>query len=450
MKSNSVKTLRSITEYSTLDLVKDLKKELQQFSEQLALLFPERIWKFKHQHLSILWEKSENYISRVISKIKNINNNFRFPDNKDGLEKLENIILCKFKLKGKNCISLIDDYRNNKISTLEFISLIETELGRISGDIIVNDYELGLMLKGHNKYFERLKSRINNPNDSDYNPQFKFSREGLNKFKDTLNLFLGNQSEKCIKYILKYEKLNQDLKDYSNQQYNLKNSHAFINSEILDTFYWLGFLYADAYISKKYYRVDFEISSNDSERVDAFAQFIGLDSKYIHDRERILFHNGVPILYNMTFVRPVCKPMVTDLCNLGYCLKKASRKNLPKFVIDLITEAKHKNWRNWQISQEGKKATTWLLGFYDGDGSYYGFHTARIRSVSKNLLKQIKNYFDIPNQIRTVIEPDTECLIFDYKILLKGYYQLNLGGLLFRSMLQNYKKSMVRKRPLNE
>ncbi|MFX1317465.1 MAG: hypothetical protein ACFE9T_16505 [Promethearchaeota archaeon] len=440
----------NIAKYTALDLIEDLKTELQQFSEKLALLFPERVNKFKHRHLSIFWEKSKDYISRVISKIKNNNDKFRFPDNKDGLKKLETKISDKFESKGRKCISLLELYRANKISTLEFINLMETELGRISGYIIVNDYELGLILKGHKKYFERLKSRINNLNAWDYNPDFNFSRERLNEFKDALNLFLGNQAEKCINIILKYEEINPDLKDYSNQQYILKNPHVFTNFEILDTFYWLGFLYADAYISKEYYRVDFELSSNDSERVDAFAEFIGLDSKYIHDREKILFHSGVPKLYNMTFVRPVCKPMVTDLCNLGYCLKKASRKNLPKFVIDLITEAKHKNWRKWQISQEGKKATTWLLGFYDGDGSYHGFHTARIRSASKNLLKQIKYYFDIPNQISTAIDPDTECLIFDHKVLLKGYYQLNLGGLLFRSMLQHYKKSMVRKRPLNE
>ena len=166
----------------------------------------------------------------------------------------------------------------------------------------MNDYELGLILKGHKKYFERLKARINNPNDTDYNPNFKFSRERLREFEENLKILLGEEkSIKIIYYLNKFEQLNSDLKDYSGQQYTLKNPDIFTNFDILDTFYWLGFLYADAYINQKNYRINFELSSKDRERVETFAEFIGLDPKYIHDRTRILFHNGVPQFYNLKY-----------------------------------------------------------------------------------------------------------------------------------------------------
>ena len=418
--------------YSTLDLIAELEKELQKFPEVLALLFPGRIKKFKHQYLSFFWQKAPNYISKVIYKVRCINNDFRFPNTEDGLIKLEENIKVKLGFKGKKCISLIKKYRNEQLTTLEFINLIKNELGKVSGYVKVNDYELGLILKGNKKYFERLKARINNPNDKDYNPNFKLSRERLTEFKKAVQLLFDKQSKKCLDYINKYEKLNPNLKDYSGQQYTLKNPHIFANLDILDKFYWLGFLYADAYINKKHYRITFELSSKDRKRVIAFAKFLGLDLKYIKNRIRILIHRGVPKLFRMTYIQPICKSMTKDLCKLGYCEVKADRKELPYFIQDLIKNAKIQDWKNWHYTLPGKKALAWLLGFYDGDGSYLGWHTARILSASKELLDQIKIVFNIPNEVVVPTEPDVEIFIFDHKILSKGFYHLNLGGMLFK------------------
>ena len=110
-----------VSKYTTLELINDLKTELQRFPEELALLFPERVEKFKHRHLSIFWKKSQGYISKVISKIENNKQYFRFLDDEDGLKKLEKINFKEFGLKRRKCISLIENYRNNNITILEFI-----------------------------------------------------------------------------------------------------------------------------------------------------------------------------------------------------------------------------------------------------------------------------------------------------------------------------------------
>jgi len=432
-------------EYSTLELIEDLKEELSKYPEILAKLFPERINKFKHRHLSILWGKSPTYVSKVLSKIKNKNPNFSFTDT--GIKELEEKIQQKFKKKDKEALRIIIDYRKRKLSIDQLIYSLENELGRVSGDIQLNDYELGLILVANKKYFERLKSRITNPRDSDYNPNFKFSIEKLNNFEDDLFLLLEQKSTKSISFIKKYIRLNPDLKQYSGQQYTIENPDVFSELNDLEKLYWLGFMWADAYINEKTYRLSFELSVNDKERIEKFAKFIGLDSNRIKTRERILIYKGIPKLYKTVYVQPVCKPLVMRLKELGYTKYKAHRKNLPKFVIDLIKEAKSLDWSNWWHTSAGKKATTWLLGFYDGDGSYLGFNTARILSASNKLLHQIKEVYDISNNISTRIEPGDEVFAFDQKIISKGFYQLNLGNVLFTAMIKNYENSLRRKRP---
>lgn len=81
--------------YSTLDLIEDLRKELQSHSEKLAQIFPDRVRGYSDRDLSKLWRGSNfRYIARAKNKITNQNNkdynpNLRFVNTETSLGLLE-------------------------------------------------------------------------------------------------------------------------------------------------------------------------------------------------------------------------------------------------------------------------------------------------------------------------------------------------------------------------
>lgn len=98
-------------------------------------------------------------------------------------------------------------------------------------------------------YLSDLKQRMTNPKVRGYNPDYKFSLENLNIF----NANLRKRAPEVIIYLDKYLQENQDLEEYSNQQYckSLK-VHFFHNINTLEKAYWLGFLYADGSVKDLY------------------------------------------------------------------------------------------------------------------------------------------------------------------------------------------------------
>lgn len=68
-------------DYSTLDFIEDLHKELRTHSEILAQIFPDRIQSFSDRYLSRFWRGNNfRYIARVKNKITNPNNKDYNPD----------------------------------------------------------------------------------------------------------------------------------------------------------------------------------------------------------------------------------------------------------------------------------------------------------------------------------------------------------------------------------
>jgi len=151
-----------------------------------------------------------------------------------------------------------------------------------------------------------------------------------------------------------------------------------------------------------------------------------------------------------------CKSMYNTLTKLGLFGSKSERKSVPSIIQEAIRLAKKEveNTNNhWSETIYGKVAHAWLLGFYDGDGIYTGKtnlrnkYGAQILSASEALLEEIKDLFEIRNEVRTKMKPGEKTYVFDKPIISGGFYRLNLGSEVFKRLLQSYYNSLDRKRP---
>lgn len=280
--------------YTTLQLIKDLKKELTvNNSEILAQIFPKRIIKFLQYgadaYLSRLWwNKDYKQIYNIKRRIKFNKSAFIFPigDIETLKKKLIDVL---GESKASRCLKLIKRYNNSEITTLKFIYLLEVELGRISGIIEITNKEFGLILGGTEVFIKNILARIRNPNlKCNYNPNYKFSIFRLLEFKKILIEILGKQAEKCLELIDRYERLNTDLKEYPHQQYNILEPHYFDDIDEIEKSYWYGFLCADGWLrSAPDNRIGVELSIKDEDHLQKLAHVLGFDLNRIKEREQV-------------------------------------------------------------------------------------------------------------------------------------------------------------------
>ncbi|MFX0070835.1 MAG: LAGLIDADG family homing endonuclease [Candidatus Hermodarchaeota archaeon] len=446
-----------IDKYTTIELIEDLKKELQKLSEELTILFPERVYRYSDRDLSRFWRGSNyQYIHRVKYKISNINSpdykpNFRFSERVGNLKILEN------KLKenyGKKAINIINQYKNPNlhITTLQFIDKIIIELGRISGELIITDRELSIMMSGYDTFIRDVLDTINNSKSKRwYNPDYKFTRERLDDFKDFLKEIFGDLAINCFKLIKKYEEYNPDLKYWHEKDYTIINPNFFHEIDSERKAYWYGFLCADAYLNVKRNRIQFELSLKDKDRIEQFVETLGLDKDRIEKQLRYMIYKGNIIQFESVRIRFSSKEVASDLNALGFSEFKKGKIGLPGFVKQKIFEAKSevkKNKSYWTKTKSGKIALAFLLGFYDGDGTFMGGNQAKIYSSNKLILDEIKYFFNISNKVnRQSILPQEiyETLTSQERRSKKPLYYLTLGPEVFKSMINCYDYSMKRK-----
>ncbi|MBY9018254.1 MAG: hypothetical protein KGD66_05405 [Candidatus Lokiarchaeota archaeon] len=314
-------------------------------------------------------------------------------------------------------------------STLELIY----ELAKYIGSLPKASSSLGY----GSTYLSDLKQRITNPKVKGYNPNYRFSLENLNKFKINIRNNLGIQAGEVINLIDLYSNNNTGLEEYSNQQYNKSlKAHFFNNINTLEKAYWLGFLYADGsvkeyYRKKPWYRILIELSIKDKDQLIRFCRTIGLNpSQYIKSRYREKKYKDEIRKYPMTYVHFRCKPMSKDLINLGFRGSKSYLKSLPSIFNNLNDQDKRKLF------------LAWLLGFYDGDGE---MNNTRITSSSRQFLQEIKESLKIDFKIRLLYDIDKKSYL-EGIVAKKPHWRLTLGISIFNEMMQNYKKSMPRKR----
>ena len=429
--------------FTTLELINALLIETQGYSDILARLFPERLSDYSDRMLSRVWRgrtKSDSYIENVKQVIKK--RGFTFPDT--------SLLLLARNLdkilgdSASGCLQLIRKYENNEIDELQLIDRLKAKLGKVSGEVPVTDIELSLILTGTEVFIRNIRSRITDPDNPGYNPNYKFSLEKLDIFKRNFQVIFGQRAKNCIKIINDYERLNPDLKEYSKQQYTITNPNYFKNMEGEDQFYWLGFLWSDGSMESKIHRVKLELSTQDRKSVVKFAKVMGLETSRIYDYLRFYYDKNGDLKYSeMSYAKFSCRPMADQLRDLGFLEFKSGRIGLPQVVLSALIDAKREASRisnpgAWYYTKSGMLALSFLFGFYDGDGHYRGGLSANIYSTNKMILDEIKVLFGIENRVRL------HTIHSEYA----NEYELALGPDLFAAMLEIYKDSMIRKRPL--
>ena len=144
----------------------------------------------------------------------------------------------------------------------------------------------------------------------------------------------------------------------------------------------------------------------------------------------------------MSYIRFGCKPLTNDLIKNGFYQFKKSNQ-FPKSIILYLMSAKNKSSK-LSDSNEGKIALGFLLGFYDGDGHFNGGKGAEIYNTKKNFLLQLKDLYEIKNEIR--LDKKKQIDENTGKVLRKNCWRLAIGPDLFDEMISSYSNSMNRKR----
>ncbi|MFX0101634.1 MAG: hypothetical protein ACFFCS_18835 [Candidatus Hodarchaeota archaeon] len=188
---------------------------------------------------------------------------------------------------------------------------------------------------------------------------------------------------------------------------NLKEDY-FEKIDTKEKAYWLGFMFADGYIESTQKRIGIDVGIKDEMQLDKFIEAIDANKEkkeYPRNNVRIRIANS---------------KLWTDLESKGCILNKSKKIEFPRL-------------------KDKKMELAFLLGFYDGDGQQ---GKTIICTGSKKFLEQIKEKFKLKFKIR---KEENDGFIDDRKIHSKRYY-LNLGANLFNKMMQNYERSMPRKR----
>lgn len=416
-------------EYSTLDLIEDLKREIQKHPEILSKIFPNR-YKYNHKQLSLFWRggRNVNYVTKLITKVK-IEVNFTI-DDKD-LLLLEERLRKRFDDRASACFYIIKQFKDSKFSLNLFIELIELEMGRISGDIEVTYRELAKILGKNEDYIYHIRKYILSQTNRRFNPYYKFDLETLGESKINLRILLRERAKVSISFIEKYINLNPDLKEYLFERVTIKNPHYFESIDTIEEAYWIGFLCADGQITEKKfsYLIRLELKTSDRERLVEFARVIGFDVERIKDRIR-WYYNRIGELKEKksSYVQFKSRGMVKDLLKNGFSIS-ANDRGLLYFV--------------W--TSKDNLALAFLLGFYDGDGSWFGGRSAEIYSSNKELLIQIKKAFNIEYPVRKTKDQVVDDLTG--QIIHRAAHRISLGAELFEEMISSYDGSMARKRP---
>jgi len=436
--------------YKTLNLINNLLDELQKQPEAMTRLFPERVKGFSDRQLGVFWGYSESFVHNIKSRISSGEYNlddYRFKDNK--LSALCELAIEKLGVRSLGILRIIAQYKKTNMDALSFIEQIKRELGRVSGDIKVTYKELSLLFGKAEGFISELVASLEDPENNNYKSEYMFSKEILDSLKENLRLERYSLRH-VLDLLLIFESVNLYIPEYSHQQYTIENNDAFSRKMSPQIAYWFGFLCADGYLGGKDYTIQFSQKVQDEESVIKFAEFIGLD--------RISFNipafrkdaNGEIHVYYKTMVQFVSKLMHKQLQELGLFGSKSERKGVPNFVREAVNLAKEDAANlnvHWSQTYYGKIAHAWLLGYYDGDGNYRGGYSARVKASSKDLLLEMKELFEIRNEVRTINEKGDSFVVYGKETISLGYYALTLGVDVFRHMLSSYIYSMKRKRP---
>jgi len=306
------------------------------------------------------------------------------------------------------------DILNNK--TYILLEIIRNDLNKFLDKKIINK-ELSNYLNQNDRYIDikYYRMRRGEAEDFKYNT-FILIKNSIQKVLRT------NLSNELKQYFKTYEEYIKTLKNYEVSHKLFMKFHPFANINYFQNIdtkekaYWLGFIYADGTILRLINKERnnkitdrFKLSQNKKDRIliYRFTRTIGLNIKQInYDEESDSFE-----------IKFRCHQIIDDLKKHRVFYRKSKKIILP----NLKTKELY---------------LSFLLGYFDGDGEA---GSTRIHSGSLVFLNQIKELFNIGNKIQE-----------KSKLNKKGkkqiWYALSLGANLFNTMLDNYTRSLKRKR----
>lgn len=207
--------------------------------------------------------------------------------------------------------------------------------------------------------------------------------------------------------------------DYFNKLFD--DSHDLI--ERIEVGYWLGFIFADGYITREN-EFGINIAIKDKSMLYKFCLAIGGNPTYIRDvitdtKKGKNYKASVFRIYNAKF----CK----FLRNYGVIKQKSTILSLP---LDFLNMEENDNVMK-QIFM------AFLLGYYDGDGTE---NKGKINSGSKKFLEQIKFV------IQKIFKIDSKSEVKEESRNGKKSYYYFIKNTFKKKMEENFKGSMARKR----
>ncbi|TKJ22684.1 MAG: hypothetical protein CEE43_05505 [Promethearchaeota archaeon Loki_b32] len=360
-------------EYNVKNFIDELLNILNNYPKEMYNLNPNRVLRghsgFTLKDLSKLWGHHDGYVSERLQYHKK-NSKYILPEK--NLNELEKKIRKKFGNKANFCYELINSHKECHISLDLLIKKLRNELGKISKSVTTTLGDIALIFG----YGYRMMGYIRG------NKNFILTKRRLSIIRDNLKLFLGNKAKKVIKLVEKYENCNPEIPDYANQKYTITKPNFFsdINKDP-QIMYWFGWLCSDGWVSQygnKHYQIQLKLKRKDRIVVEKFATAVGYEQDRIFD-ETYLYkdENGElrTILSSRVFFG--CKPMWFDLVKLGI-LKFKYKGHVPYIIKDLISQARKANPDGKLIlTEDGRLALNFLMGFYDGDGNHHGGMSAR-------------------------------------------------------------------------
>jgi hypothetical protein len=261
-----------------------------------------------------------------------------------------------------------------------------------------------------------LRIKILNENTSLEEKKFKY--KVLNDVYDENSIYAkssANQSEMAKLLVKDFNEENfRSLKRNPDLKYKY-----FEKIDTKEKAYWLGFIYADGHISKNLDRFRVKVGEKDVNHLKKLCKSLKIKNFNIRDEISKETNKNYSVLsiYNKKFIR-----------DLLYHEVVPSKTRILEFP-DI---------------KDDKFKLSFLLGYFDGDGTQ---GTSRIKSSSKNFLRQIKEEYSINYDIKLIEkkskfkEKDGNVRISDSKC-----YALFLGSELFNELLDNYDNSLERKR----
>lgn len=222
----------------------------------------------------------------------------------------------------------------------------------------------------------------------------KFVINGLN---NTQIGVIYNVNRNTIARILKKFEICRDTKI---AHPNLKIDF-FKNINSKEKAYWLGFLYADGYVSQSGGRVVVDLSEKDYNQVEKFCEVVGANKDKIKNRTH-------PCGSKSISVRITNKKFASYIIDKGCINAKSKIISLPEFKNEPLDLA-------------------FLSGYYDGDGSA---DSCELYCGCEGFLNQIRTKYNIEFEVK----------------IKERVFVLNLGADFKRKLINNYPECMERKK----